>query len=119
MVSRAAGKSGTLKEKAKLKQLLSEQIQKSSHVIIADAMLSDFSVNELANLTRQKIYICQPKDVKPSDPNEILLYRSESQIIAKASELIQKYNRNVVTFTDCSHNQDRSHFLNWKRCIQS
>ena len=110
MVSRAAGKSGTLKEKAKLKQLLSEQIQKSSHVIIADAMLSDFSVNELANLTRQKIYICQPKDVKPLDPNEILLYRSESQIIAKTSELIQKYNRNVVTFTDCSHNQDRSHF---------
>lgn len=110
IVSSAAGKNGSLKEKAKLKQQLSEQIQKSRHVIIADAMLSNFSVNELANLTGQKIYICRPTDVKPLEPNEVLFYRSESHIIAKTSELIQKHNRNVVTFTDCSHNQDRSHF---------
>ena len=111
IVSRAAGRQGTLKEKARLKRLINEQIKKSQFVIVADAMLSNFSVSELAAITKQKIYICLPKVIKPIDPSEIFYYRSESQLITKTQQLLSEEKRNVMTFTDCSHNQDRSHFL--------
>lgn len=64
LVSRAIGASGKLRDQAKLKSQLNDQIQKKQ--MCGDSrchMLSDFSANELAKISGKPVYICHPTTV--------------------------------------------------------
>nr|WP_321271040.1 hypothetical protein [uncultured Tolumonas sp.] len=111
LVSSAIGVSGKLRDQAKLKNQLNDQIKKSRYVVIADAMLSDFSANELAKISGQPIYICHPATINEVKPNQILYYRSESLLIEKLHTLLADEGKNIFTFSDCANNENKSHFL--------
>lgn len=111
LVSRAIGVNGKLRDQAKLKSQLNDQIKKSRCVVIADAMLSDFSANELAKISGKPVYICHPTTVNEVKPNQILYYRSESLLIEKLHTLLSDEEKNIFTFSDCANNENKSHFL--------
>ena len=108
-VSHAVGRGdGALLPRAELLDSLLEQIKQSEHVILADALLSDHTVNLIAKRTGKSIYLCRPDGIVAAYPT-ITYFKNEGAIVATLQHGLQQ-GKTALTFTDAPHNERKSVF---------
>lgn len=100
----------TLTDRGLITNSTNNSIKSAAHqgaVVIADAQLSEYSVNELARMTGKKV-ILSLSDI-PQRTRKLKLHKSHQSCVNDAQNLLSK-GRRVVVFTDMAHSATRDDF---------
>lgn len=100
---------GTLKAKEMVIDSLLKQIMQSKHIIVADAFISEHSLQLLKKLTNLPVYLYPGAVTEDSPYPTVNLYPNEAQFIANIVNDL-KAGKRVLFFTDCARQGDKSKF---------